>query len=878
MGSICQSSGPVGPSPRLVRQGSYGLGLVVALYFWVPMAFAQDSERPINQFSHETWQNKNGLPQNSVHAVVQTRDGYLWMGTQEGLVRFDGVRFVVFDRTTTPQIQVNHILALCEDKDGTLWIGTYGGGLVAFRDGRFRSYGASDGLPGQSIMALAEDRAGALWIATQDAGVTRRTAQGFKNYTTAQGLGSLSTSSVAVDSDGLVWVGTASGLSQFDQERFVTFTARDGLATDTVTALAGDAEGSLWVGTDVGLTRWRRDGVVTYAVQDGLAHNSIRALYVDAAGSLWVGTHGGVTRLSRGQFSSITSRDGLLSESVISVFQDREGSYWIGTDGGGVSRWRDASFVSFGTRHGLLSERIVAITGSSRGGFWVGTDSGQIYQFQNNRFVRLPTDEKAPIPNTEIRALLEDRQGNLWIGGPPQLLRWREGQWVVYDRANGLPSFPVRVIFEDREGRIWVGTRGGGLSRVEGDRLVTFTTRDGLADDRVRAMLQDKDGALWIGTYGGLTRWQDGKFTVFTTAHGLSHNFVRTLELDDEDGTLWIGTYGGGLDRMRNGRINTYRTRDGLRSDGLFQILDDRRGSLWMSCNLGVFRVDKSELEDFAQGRLKSISSTAFDEADGMENRECNGGSPAGWRTEDGRLWFPTLQGVAMVDPGRLRRNALPPPVVLEEVRVEGRLIQAGEHLPAGSERFEFHFTGLSFVAPSRMRFAYQLEGFDPGWIDAGLERSASYTFLPSRKYRFQVKAANNDGVWSTTIASFDFTLRPHLYQTRWFYGLCGLLLVAAGAGIYHLRARQLLQRQRELQAKIDDAVSQIKTLQGLLPICAWCKRVRDDRGYWNQIEVYIRDHSQAEFSHGICPDCVRKFEFGDESDHAKGSPGNRPK
>ena len=371
--------------------------------------------------------------------------------------------------------------------------------------------------------------------------------------------------------------------------------------------------------------------------------------------------------------------------------------------------------------------------------------------------------------------------------------------------------------------------------------------------------MEDRDGALWIGTYGGLNRFKDGKFTVFTKDQGLSHEFVRTLHLDD-DGTLWIGTYGGGLDRLRNGRITVFGTRDGLFSAAPFQILDDGLGSLWMSCNTGVFRVEKSQLEDFANGRLPSISSMAYSEADGMKSRECNGGGPAGCKTKDGRLWFPTLKGVVMVEPGNLRTNSQPPPVLVEEVLVDGRPIAPGERLPAGSERFEFRYTGLSFVAPQRMRFACRLEGFDSQWIDAGAQRSAHYTRIPPGRHRFRVKGANNDGVWSTAEATFDFTLRPHFYQTTFFYIACGTLLVATGAGAYHLRTRRLRERQRELKTKIVEAVAQIKTLRGLLPICASCKRIRDDKGYWSQIELYVREHSEAEFSHGICPECFQKL------------------
>lgn len=836
--------------------------------------FAQTPDRPINQFSHENWQTTDGLPQNSIQAIIQTRDGYLWIGTQEGLVRFDGVRFTVFNRANTQQIRVNHIQTVLEARDGTLWIGTYGGGLVSLKAGQFRLYKLSDGLSNDSVMDLAEDFDGALWIATEGGGVDRLSAKGvFTTFSTFDGLGSLATTSVIADIRGVVWVGTAAGVSRFDNGKFVTYTSHDGLAGDSVTALDVDRNGNVWIGTTQGLTQWRDGSAINYMVRQGLPNDVVRTLYVDDASRVWVGTRGGLARLDRGVFSTLAARDGLASDNVTAILQDREGSFWIGTDGGGLDRWRDSSFTTYVPQQGP-SDGVYAVTGSRGGGLWAGTDNGRVYRFKDGRFTLLDTG--GYLVGTIVRALLEDRRGNLWIGTERQLYRYKNGVVEEYDRSRGLPGFPVRVVFEDRDGRIWVGTSGGGLSHIEGERLLTYTTRDGLAADRVRTIVQDKDGSLWIGSYGGLSHFKGGVFHTYTTAQGLSNDFVRSLQLDI-DGTLWIGTYGGGLNRLRNGRITAYGTGDGLFSDTSFQMVDDRLGNLWLTSNTGVFRVSKQQLEAFSNGHDKSIVSTSYSEADGMKSRECNGGSPAAWRTDDGRLWFPTLKGLAMVDPANLRRNPQAPPVLVEEMSVDGRRIAIGESVDAGSQRFEFHYTGLSFVAPARMRFIYRLEGYDRQWNDAGAQRSAFYTSIPPGFHRFMVKAANDDGVWSEAAASVDFFVRPHFYQTTLFYVICGLTLVATGGGILRLRTRQLRLRQRELQTKVDEAVAQIKTLRGLLPICASCKRVRDDGGYWNQIEQYVRDHSEAAFSHGICPDCIRKLypEYADLAD--KYPPSNPP-
>lgn len=821
------------------------------------LADAEESLRPLDRFSYETWQTSDGLPQNSVHAIVQTRDGYLWMGTQEGLVRFDGVRFVVFRRTTTPQMRSDHVTALCETRDGTLWAGTFGGGLVSVKDGRFKGYSTADGLTNDTVVGLAEDRAGALWIATQGGGLAKLDTTGFTAYSIGDGLGSATTSSVVIDASGTVWAGTAGGVSRLDGGRFVTYTSRDGLAGDSVTALAADAAGVVWIGTTRGLTRWRGRAPDPGAATGAWPRDPVQALHVDASGHLWAGTQAGVFRLAGGRVETLTIHDGLVSNNITAIFQDREGSHWIGMDGGGVSRWRDSTFANVGAPHGLQHESAYSITGSRDGGFWVGTDMGTVFRFKNDRFTRYAVD--LPLRATTVRALLEDRAGYLWIGTEQQLTRCRDGRCAVFDASHGLPAFTVRALFEDRDGRLWVGTDGGGLSRLDGDRLVTYTTKDGLAGNRVRAIVHAADGGIWIGCYGGLNHFKDGLFRTYTKANGLSHDFVRALH-EDADGVLWIGTYGGGLNRLKDGRFSAYTTADGLYSDAMFQVLDDGLGYLWVSSNTGVFRVGKAQIEALAAGRVATISSTAYDETDGMKSRECNGGNPAGWRDRDGRLWFPTLRGVATVAPGDLRENRLPPPVVVEEVAVDGRRIAAGEHLPPGSRRFEFRYTGLSFVAQSRMRFEHQLEGFDQDWVDAGTQRSAVYTNIPPGTYRFAVKAVSGDGVPSVASASIRFVLRPYFYQTWAFYAACGLLLAGAFGGFYHWRTQQLRVRERVLKEKVAEAVAHIKTLRGMLPICASCKRVRDDGGYWNQIEAYVREHSEAVFSHGICPDCMQKL------------------
>ena len=825
-------------------------------------AQALDPARSLDQYGLDSFQSKDGLPQNSVQVITETPDGYLWLGTQEGLVRFDGLRFAVFDRSNTPAFANNHVTALLPSPGG-LWVGTFGGDLVEWR-GRPSSVRSVPLRPQPgAVVSLASDREGRLWIATAT-GLFLKTGERVERYGTGEGLPSDQIRALLTDLDGTVWLGTSRGLVRLRDGRTSVTTERDGLPGDDVQALARGPDGALWAGTSKGLARHDEKGWRVFRTREGLTHDSVRTLHVDPQGTLWIGTAGGLSRHRDGALASLTSRDGLTSDSLAALYTDREGSLWIGTDGGGLSRLKESKAASYGLRQGLSNELVYSLAGARDGGLWVGTYGGGIDHLRDGRFSPVLRGDR--LGATRVRALLESRAGELWIGTDVALHRYARGHVETFGTDHGLPAAPVRVLYEDRQGAVWVGTDGGGLLRVDGRRLVP-DARPGLPSNQVRAILEDAHGGFWVGTYAGLAVMRDGRYQSYTTAQGLSHDYVRSLH-ESADGTLWIGTYGGGLTRLRDGRFTAITSRDGLFSDVVFRILEDAAGDLWMSCNKGVFRVKRSELDEFADGTRARIHSEVLDEADGMSSRECSGGSPGGWRTTDGRMWFPTVQGVVAVDPSRLPRNPAPPPVVLERMSADNEDVDltSPARLPPRRKRLEFAYTALSFVAPERIRYRYRLEGFDPDWVDAGPGHQAVYTRLPPGPYRFRVVAANADGAWNESGAVYSFELQPSFYETAWFWPLAALVVALLAGGLHVWRIRRLRQNEETLQQRIQEAVAQIKVLSGLLPICAACKNVRDDRGYWNRIEVYIRDHSEAEFTHGLCPACLRKLypEFAD--------------
>ncbi|HEX8352905.1 MAG TPA: two-component regulator propeller domain-containing protein, partial [Pyrinomonadaceae bacterium] len=750
----------------------------------------------------ETWTTEQGLPGDTVRAVVQTRDGYLWVATQAGLARFDGVRFTVFSKQTEPAFRSNECNVLLEGADGSLWVGTVGGGLMRYREGRFETYGRAEGLPTDVVNNLYEDRAGRLWVTSYEA-LTVYEGGRFRTFPTADAARHVYAIPFHEDDAGRAWFfnsrgfnygsagvllfyqggelhagdGAARHLAFKPSGAFSPFAGRGGAVWvndrdgRTLTRFAGagvgaeapaayepgdeptraheDGEGNLWVATKQNELRVVSGGRVRRVAAGALPRGVVGALYADSEGSLWVGSSSGLTRLKRQAFDAYTTAEGLSDETAWTVFEDSRGDIWVGTDGG-VQRLRGGRFDAYGERDGMAANGAISIA--------------------------------------------EDAEGRLWFASTMGLTSYDGGVFKAYGRREGLLSENVRGVMVDRAGRLWVGSLGG-LQLFEGGRFTaSYTTAEGLSHNNVLFVHEDREGDVWVGTPAGLNRLRGGRFEVFTTADGLGSNIVVGAR-DASDGSLWFATVGGGLARFRGGRFSAVTPAAGLGDDTVTAIQEDGAGNLWMGSTRGVLRASLAELNAVADGAARAFTCVAYGKADGLPTNDCSGGTqPAGWRSRDGRLWFPTSKGVAVVDPARLGRNRTPPPVVVESLVVdrEARPLAGEVELQPGSRAVEFHFTALSFVDPSKVRFRYRLEGFDRDWVDAGARRDAFYTNLPPGRYRFRVVAANDDGVWNERGAEVAFSLRPYFYQTVWFYLLCALGLAALMWGVHLLRVRQL--------------------------------------------------------------------------------------
>ena len=790
-----------------------------------------DPSIDISQYVLDVWSIENGLPHNTVDAIYQTRDGYIWVGTFGGLALFDGVHFTTYDKGNTEGIKHNHISAFCEDADGNLWIGTNGGGLCRYRNGVFESITKVQGLSSDFVRCLAIDKEKRLWVGTEGGGITIVDFCGgqpkdwkYSYYTMKSGLSDDIIRTLFLGSDGSMWIGTGSGgVCRWIQGQFTTYSKKDGLADHTVYSIYQEISGSVWIGTGNGLSRYRDGKFTNFTTRDGLSSNVIRSLHADAHHTLWVGTDGGgINRFHPEsqtiQFSIYAVQQGLSNNFIRTMFYDREGNIWVGTRGG-INRLSQGKFTNINTTNGLSDNFARSVLEDHEGNIWIGTNGGGLNVMKNS-IIRQYT-VKDGLSNNYVRSLFQDSQGIIWIGTDGGGLNRLDTkapsgkQFTVYSSKQEVDMNFVRAICGDEKG-LWIGTYGGGLIRWENGKYTKFTAGNGLTNNFVFSLLKDKTGGLWIGTNGGgVNYYRDGSFKAYTTKDGLSSNFVFCMYKDTDD-VLWIGTNGGGVNRyeMKNGSITQILKRHGLYDDVILDIVEDNLHNLWMGTDRGIFRVRKNDLNSFSDGTLKKITCESYGRRDGMKSAECSGASqPSAWKLRDGRLFFPTLGGVVMINPADIRMNQFPPSVVIEQFIADDETLPVQENIEIspGRQKFEIHYAGLSFVAPEKVQFRYRLEGFDKDWVTAGNRRSAYYTNIPPGKYVFRVIACNNDGVWNEAGISLHLHLNPFFYQTIPFY-LMILLVVFVGAVVMHwMRIRYLHNKAEMLSRLVDEQTKEVQ-------------------------------------------------------------------
>lgn len=784
--------------------GRRGLAAPVGLCLLLGLANeaqALDPSKRLTQYMREAWTTANGLPQNAAFSILQTRDGYLWFGTLEGLVRFDGLEFTVFDPSNTPRLPYPNVAALYEDQEGMLWVatgGSYsprprGNVLLRYLDGKFQSFTESDGYPGYAAHAIRGARDGGLWIGMGH-GLCRFKEGVFHLYSTKDGLSGNNILSICEDREGTLWIATDHGVNRYKDGRFYAFEPNSPLARWQAKAIREAADGSIWVGTRGGLVRFKDGQATHYTMKDGMPENEVMTVYEDRDRNLWVGTeHGYLLRWRDGKFSASLN---LADDPIWSIYESREGSLWVGSFTGGLHRLKDGKFTAYTTVEGLLSDSTWGVFEDSEGNIWVSTSKG-LNRISNGKITSYTS--KDGLLETGASKVYQDRQGRLWIGTTAGLNCFKDGHLVGYRFPKGEEGF-VTAIHEDAAGTLWVGSVRG-LFKFQEGKLTLYLNRNEAHGAFVNAIYEAPDGAFWLGTNNGLYRFEHEQLTAYPTPDASSADVISSIVPDDEGG-LWLGTDRNGLLRFRDGQFVRCTTRDGLFNNSITTILDDGLGRFWIGCNKGVFSVSKQALRDFADGKIAAIISTAYDTADGLKNRETTDPS-TGWKSRDGRLWFSTVQGVAVIDPARLQLNTIVPPVYIRQSLADGRAASLDDliQIAPGTRSVEFQYTGLSLLAPESVRYRYRLEGFDRDWVEAGSRRAAYYTNLPAGQYTFRVIAANNDGLWNMEGASLRVVVNAPFWRRAWFWLAVGVIVVGIIAFIYRARIAQLKKRQAAQEA-----------------------------------------------------------------------------
>jgi ligand-binding sensor domain-containing protein/signal transduction histidine kinase len=865
----------------MIRAIGRSLGVWLLLLGGMPSASALDPHRALDHFGHQAWRTDSGLPQNTVHSLLQARDGYLWLATDGGLVRFDGMDFLTFDAENTPQFRSDTVYDLCEDSAGTLWIAT-AGGLLAYREGHFSAYGTAQGLPADTVWLTHEDRHHRLWAMTS-AGPAWLEGKRFVSVPGTQSAAPLRRQALEEDADGTLWLGGSGGLFALDTAAptpQLTTHLLDGIAIEAiafdrsnpgdlqakktspqakrtlwigtaeglaryaggklervrlpgrteVTALSADAQGGMWAGTTRGLLHAAAGA--PFRAQ-GLGAERVDSLFRDREGVLWIAAERGLLRLDHEHLRENRpgTQDDLSLEAfapgsplavnrALTLYEDREGDLWVGTDSAGLHLLREQKFTTYSTTDGLTGNFVRSVFESANGELWVGTDGEGLNRRTPTGFAHV----SLPLASNVILSLADGPGGALWVGTANGLNHLPagglgKGRVETFTSADGLPDDFIRSLYTDRDGSLWVGTRHGLAHLTEG-RFTSFSSMDGLGSDLIGALLRPGPAGspLWIGTSAGLSRFADGRFRNDTVAQGLSNNTVTAIT-EGQDGTLWLGTNGGGLNRLYQGSLRAFPWGSRGLPGTIYGILEDSRGKLWLSSKTGIFAVAVADLNAYASGKSSVIHVQSYGTADGMNIRECSGdGHPSAWKTADGTLWFATLDGVSAINPEHMPENRVPPPVVIEKVLVDDQ--ERSPHgefgIRPGANRLEFHYAGLSFVAPEKVQYRYRLEGFDPDWVEAGNRRAAFYTNLAPGHYRFHVMAANNDGVWNTEGASVGLRMLPHVYQTWWFYSALVLSLGALGYLVYRWRVLEVeaqwtavLRERSRIAREIHDTLAQ---------------------------------------------------------------------
>ncbi len=759
-------------------------------------AVALDPARSIFQHNCRSWARQNGLPASGVYALAQTRDGYIWLGTAKGLVRFDGSEFKLFDLKQLPQARSTMVRSLSVSQRGGLWFGLERGAF-GYCDGKTVSLAGKEAWGGLNlnVQATRETKTGDLWIAAETQ--VARLAGGDRYepmLTGARASERFNVSALCEGADGVVWLGTIRRGLFFWKDGAIHQFSDQALAGLNIHSVVADRRGQIWVGTERGLICYDAAG---QRKPLPFPWYETRALLEDKEGAIWVGTSGGgLVRYWNEEMTAFRKTDGLADDFVTALMQDQEGSLWIGTRNG-LNQLSPVKIPTFGKTEGLTADVNISVAASRQGGLWISTGEGFTYF---DGAARSYTNDVG-LANTYIKRVFEARNGDLYLSGGSMDVEVFSGGKIIARHPN--KTWPMAMTEDDQGVIVAVG---GDLFRAGTNYYEPYAFTNNVKPDLswIFNLVTSADGSIWVACDNGICRIKDGAYRLWTHQQGLPESKVIWV-CEDEAGVIWAGTEAG-MVRLKEDQVRTINRNDGLFDNIIYAIVPDDHGVFWMDSSQGLFSVTRQNLNDFADGKVGRVSYTAYDGLDAVKTDEKNQQAQAGCKTLDGKIWFPTAQGVVMIDPTNIAANPVAPQVHIQSVSANGVELElrGTNTVNPGKGELAFHYAGLSFVAPETTRYRYQLKGYDSDWVDAGMRRAAFYTNLKPGKYHFQVQACNGDGVWTKIGDSYTVELLPFFYQTTAFMVTTGLIIVSSGLGLIFWRVRRLQWQQQQLQESHD--------------------------------------------------------------------------
>ncbi|MBI4854935.1 MAG: sigma 54-interacting transcriptional regulator [Acidobacteria bacterium] len=837
--------------------------LLIVIVIAIP-TFASNFLNHQEPYIYQNWLTQDGLPQNLVKDILQTKDGYLWIASTSGITRFDGIRFTNFNTYNTVDLASNRITSLCEDNKGRLWLSTEDKGVYKYEKGKFTNYNASNGLLKNHVMNLLTTPEGSL-LAITEAGIFQYQNDQFVIYKNTN-IFSLVRDLAFHPQRKETWITAFDKiicLNDQNDQKATFYKVAEELANNKIRKICITRDGNILVGTALGLAYFKEKEFILYK-DENAPNTEVRAIFEDKKGTIWVATDkihqfkDGIWKIlnyfPEGKFESIT--------------QDKEENIWIGSLVNGLYKLKEKNIQVFGQEEGILPDSTNAVTEDKFGNIWVSAGCTGLVKITNNQVKVYKKAED--LPDMCVWGISSDNDGKVWFGSWSQGLVYLKEDKATLLKTEQTINKAILSFYKSKNGLTWCGTSKG-LCQIKNDELtLIYTKADGLVGDDVRFITEDQENNLWIGTTQGLSylRLKEGTFVNYTKKNGLPENFVRAI-YPDNDGTIWIATYGGGLCRLKNNKFTYFTEKDGLPNNFLSSILLDKRQNFWVSSNNGIFKIKKKDLDDFAENQVTHIYSVLYSLKDGLENNECNGGTQsAGWITKDNKIWFPTIKGVVKIDAEKI--NLLPPPILIERLLANKKELTLSDQniIPPDNTDLEISYTALSFVSPEKVLFKYKLEGYDKNWVEVGSRRSAYYTNLSPGSYSFKVIACNNDGIWNEVGTTLTFYIQPKFYQTIPFYFFCIVFLGLVSVAFYKGRINHLVYQTKKLEIAVSERTLEInKHKNSLLLLNQNLEKVNENLlSVLNKLSVGVLVINENNFIDFVNKTAEQTFNFEQES------------